>query len=259
MSTSETVVTLQNPNHHKVCVFTNDMILTWLEGAIRQHFDKHIQEWTVCDNNKKYIVNPRLRLLRYDAADHDVFLSHYDATTTTALQGIEYESKLTILLYLNTEFDGGETAYVNSLNPSDFLNVTPATGKIVVFNHELYHASRELVYNSVFEVDGVKGGTKFVLRSDIMFEKTAEQEDSCLTSVLALPTSDTGVLKVADVLSGTNNKCKLFHVLNELDFLNVSIRAFLVPGRSYLTSMLIDLGIEQDECDIFLQKCEASV
>jgi hypothetical protein len=95
----------------------------------------------------------------------------------------DYESKLTILLYLNTcgsAFVGGETVFLNSLKPdsTDCLTVKPARGMLVIFNHELYHASRELVYDASLSVedgegdDGfVTGGSKFVLRSDVMFRK----------------------------------------------------------------------------------------
>jgi len=259
-ASDDAVVKLQKPNHHKVCVFMDNMILTWLECVIQKQFDEYIREWNISEN-KQYMVNPRLRLLRYDAADEDVFLSHYDATTTTTLKGVEYESKLTILLYLNADFCDGETAFLNSLNPSDFLNITPTTGQVVVFNHELYHASRELQYNGDFVVDGIEGGTKFVLRSDVLFEKEAEEDLCTSTSLLEMPTSDVVEVKVADILSGMNDNDNddLTKILDELDFLNVSVNSFLVPGRCNLIRMLADLGARREECDVFLASCEASL
>jgi len=185
------LVQLLKPNHHKVCVFKNAVVLKWLTGVLREHLTPELSAWWVRTNNADgvdhdgepdYIVNPRLRLLRYDACDKDEFLPHYDATTTcTQDDGTEYESKLTILLYLNTcgtAFVGGETLFLNSLQPEDHLVVTPERGKMVIFNHELYHSSQQLVYDESISVDDGKdadgfiiGGSKFVLRSDVMFKK----------------------------------------------------------------------------------------
>ena len=261
-------VKLQNPNHHKVCVFKDSTILTWLERVIKNKFHDYIQEWNPNRDSNLYMVNPRLRLLRYDAVHEDVFLPHYDATTTTKIDGMNYESKLTILLYLNTDFDHGETMYYNSLHPSDSLKVTPLTGQVVVFNHELYHASRELQYNEDIKVklpsntSTVVGGTKFVLRSDVMFEKKdvePEEDPSCVdaASFLEIPSDNVTVEpRVAEILSSMNDS-NLTDVL--VDFLDVSVRTFLVPGRGTLTQMLMDLGVETEKCDSFLNKCEASL
>ena len=255
---SSTRVKLERPNHHKVCVFMDTMILTWITNTMRNLFDEYIQDWNGCINNDKYIVNPRLRLLRYDAVDKDVFLNHYDATTTTTREGVEYESKLTILIYLNTDFVGGKTAFLNSLNPSDFCNIEPKTGQVVVFNHELYHSSRTLEYEDSISIDSVQGGTKFVLRSDVMFEKQVQAVELCTsTCILDMPTNEAIQLKVVDILSDCRDTNHLAAVLDQLDLLNTSIRSFLVPGRVNLIDMLMDLGVKQVECDEFIDRCEA--
>lgn len=251
-----TRVTLDRPNHHKVCVFMDGMILTWIKNTVQNFFDEYIQEWNGSSNDG-YRINPRLRLLRYDAVDEDVFLNHYDATTTTTTrEGVEYESKLTILIYLNTDFCGGETAFLNSLDPSDFLNIEPKTGQVVVFNHELYHASRTLEYKESISVDSLPGGTKYVLRSDVMFEK--QVVESCAsTCILDMPTNEAVQVKVVDMLSNNNDTDTLSDVLGQLDLLNTSINSFLVPGRDKLVDILMDLGVQQEECDEFIDRCEA--
>jgi predicted 2-oxoglutarate/Fe(II)-dependent dioxygenase YbiX len=60
-------------------------------------------------------------------------------------------SKLTLLVYLNDGFSGGETEF------REFI-VTPAKGAALVFVHDTWHAGAE-----------VTAGTKYVLRSDILY------------------------------------------------------------------------------------------
>ena len=279
-------VQLLNPNHHKVCVFYSDLVLTWLEQAFETAgIDEVIQSWcrtnhfatsnrrsNVTSTKEKdvpdykdttyhYRINPRLRLVRYDACDHDVFLPHYDATTTTTVGDSttngddfipnnnnknnvmpyeQYESKLTILLYLNTgggvHFQGGNTIFLNALQPSSSslhsssknnggggggdhnLEICPQLGKLVIFNHELYHASQALTIMTPHEATeaatiatttrtksqngnshggggfggDVGGGTKFVLRSDVMFPVVEEQPNiAAERNSDASPRSDT--------------------------------------------------------------------
>jgi hypothetical protein len=270
-------------------------------------------------NRHDYKINPRLRLLRYDAVDEDIFLPHYDATTTMNDDddGRDYQSKLTILVYLNTDFEGGETLFLNSLVRSNattvqggnVLKITPQVGQMVVFNHELYHASRELLYNKDIVVpkrpntkmmitpdadDGIMGGSKFVLRSDVMFEiKTNsndmdKQEESrnsssrmtpddimtTMTSRLELAgnndvTSSSMVVdpKVVDIVNSMVNDDRqqqqysddshnqLTSILAQLDLLQSPVRTLLVPGRQKLLTMLLDLGANPVYCETFLNKC----
>jgi prolyl 4-hydroxylase len=58
---------------------------------------------------------------------------------------------MTLLLYVNDGFEGGQTTF-------DDLVVTPERGMALVFRHDLFHAG-----------EPVRGGTKYVLRSDVMF------------------------------------------------------------------------------------------
>ena len=58
---------------------------------------------------------------------------------------------LTVLIYLNDDFEGGETEFDEAI-------ITPSTGIAAMFPHELMHAGCP-----------VKTGTKYTLRSDIIF------------------------------------------------------------------------------------------
>ena len=57
------------------------------------------------------------------------------------------------MVYLNEGFGGGATEF-------DDRSVEPQTGQALVFEHRLRHQGAE-----------VTRGTKYVLRSDIMFER----------------------------------------------------------------------------------------
>jgi prolyl 4-hydroxylase len=58
------------------------------------------------------------------------------------------------MVYLNEEFTGGATAF------HDFhLEVAPRTGMALIFQHLVLHEGCELI-----------DGTKYVLRSDVMYE-----------------------------------------------------------------------------------------
>lgn len=48
---------------------------------------------------------------------------------------------LTFMIYLNGEFEGGETTFMNG----DNTIVTPETGMILAFNHTLFHEGSEVV------------------------------------------------------------------------------------------------------------------
>lgn len=142
-------------------------------------------------------LNPRLRVLKYDASDKDEFQGHFDATTEIHSSLLGQTSYMTILLYLNDggggDFEGGETEFLSqerkeqqqasslgsaigkdeaksgglvsvdahgekSGNNINMATITPKAGSVVLFEHDLFHRGRPLLW-----------GTKYVLRTDIMF------------------------------------------------------------------------------------------
>lgn len=109
-------------------------------------------------------LNPRLRVLHYSSTASDRFEPHYDQMI---IDDNEW-SHITVLLYLNDDFNDGKTWF---LNPKDveqdeqgrFLNgvgITPKKGRVVLFEHELYHSGAR-----------VTTGSKYILRTEIMFKK----------------------------------------------------------------------------------------
>lgn len=97
---------------------------------------------------KRVGANPRLRLYRYGSGEKHG--SHWDTV-------VEFErgakSLLTLVIYLNDGFVGGETDF-NELG----VRVTPRRGRALVFQHRVLHTATT-----------VREGEKFVLRTDIVF------------------------------------------------------------------------------------------
>jgi prolyl 4-hydroxylase len=93
-------------------------------------------------------VNERLRGYRY--REGQAFKPHYDGSYRASR---DLESELTLLVYLNDDFEGGETRFLASDEA-----VRPRTGAVLLFAHRVLH-----------EGAAVTRGTKYVLRSDVMY------------------------------------------------------------------------------------------
>jgi predicted 2-oxoglutarate/Fe(II)-dependent dioxygenase YbiX len=98
------------------------------------------------DGRQAVGVNERFRYYRYEP--NQSFSGHVDGVFR---RSNGEESRLTLMIYLNEDFVGGETAFPASV-------VKPRAGMAIIFRHDLFHEGRP-----------VKQGTKYVLRSDIMF------------------------------------------------------------------------------------------
>jgi len=91
-------------------------------------------------------LNERFRFYRYDPGER--FAGHIDAPFR---RDNGEQSLLTFMVYLNDDFDGGETTFRE-------LSVRPVTGMALLFRHDIFH-----------EGTAVRQGRKYVLRSDVMF------------------------------------------------------------------------------------------
>ncbi len=92
-------------------------------------------------------LNERLRFYRYTPGQH--FRWHLDGAF---MRSPRERSRWTFMVYLNDDFEGGGTDF------EDGVTVRPVTGAALVFAHGLRHQGAE-----------VTRGTKYVLRSDVMF------------------------------------------------------------------------------------------
>ncbi len=93
-------------------------------------------------------ANDWLRCYRYTQGQRHGL--HWD--TTIVLDG-GVESKLTFMVYLNDNFEGGQTLF-----PELQGVAIPKTGRALFFQHKILHESER-----------VERGTKYALRSEIMF------------------------------------------------------------------------------------------
>jgi len=92
--------------------------------------------------------NERFRGYRYERGQR--FAPHYDGPF---VRSDDERSALTVLVYLNEGFDGGDTHFLDWR-----CRVVPKTGSVLLFDHHILH-----------EGAGVLAGTKYALRSDVMY------------------------------------------------------------------------------------------
>ena len=111
----------------------------WNEGGV---------QWRVVG------LNERLRFLRYSPGDY--FSPHCDGCYVR--QNGE-RSFITLQLYLNEEFEGGATTFLDS-SSDQCVGVQPKTGNVLIFQHDIYHSGAK-----------VTSGRKYAVRTDIMYQK----------------------------------------------------------------------------------------
>ncbi|CAF1268259.1 unnamed protein product [Rotaria sordida] len=100
-------------------------------------------------------LNERLRFLRYDPGQK--FVPHTDGQYRRQ-DGSGEESFLTVQLYLNESFQGGETTFIDTDNPKNRVSFAIKTGMVLIFEHRIVH-----------EGTAVKEGRKYTMRTDVMY------------------------------------------------------------------------------------------
>lgn len=104
-------------------------------------------------------IHPRMRVYRYDPGQQ--FKVHHDGAAH--LDG--RVSKATFMIYLNTEYEGGETVFYHDheerYGPGEVAKMihpkTPGMG--VLFDHTWWHESKPIT-----------SGTKYLFRCDVLFK-----------------------------------------------------------------------------------------
>lgn len=99
-------------------------------------------------------INPLLRCSKYLPGGD--FRLHHD---TCYARDKKYVGFMTILIYLNDNFEGGETVIFENMTHEPHA-IIPETGKIFAFYHYQGHSGMQ-----------VKSGNKLVVRSEIMYSK----------------------------------------------------------------------------------------
>jgi hypothetical protein len=104
-------------------------------------------------------VNECMRVSAYEVNQR--FAPHRDSGFVVT---DDYRSVYTLLIYLNETFAGGETVFYPPRDSESCapLTVKPKQGMAVVFTHDLRHEGCAILH-----------GTKYVLRTDVMFQRVS--------------------------------------------------------------------------------------
>ncbi|KAG0043143.1 hypothetical protein BGZ83_011780 [Gryganskiella cystojenkinii] len=118
----------------------------------------------VYEDRPRIEMNERLRFLRYGPGDK--FEPHMDGEYRRT-DGSGHVTKVTIQFYLNEGCVGGATSFLSEYSfredrggENEKLEVNPRTGQILIFQHNLLHEGSQ-----------VTQGTKYVVRTDILYGK----------------------------------------------------------------------------------------
>jgi len=104
------------------------------------------------EDNEAIGLNEQFRFYKYESNQR--FKRHIDGRFK---RNEQEESRITFMIYLNDDFEGGETKF-------DHVTIHPKTGTALCFIHEQKH-----------EGCPVPDGTKYVIRTDVMYKKRKNQ------------------------------------------------------------------------------------
>ena len=106
-------------------------------------------------NDMKFCeINPRFRFLKYN--DGDFFAKHTDEHYKNDKNEI---SLITLLIYINDDYEGGNTKFlIDDKNEND-ISITPKIGLICLMDQNILH-----------EVPKLISGIKYVIRTELMYK-----------------------------------------------------------------------------------------
>eukprot|EP01006_Ploeotia_vitrea_P050358 TRINITY_DN67450_c7_g2_i1.p1 TRINITY_DN67450_c7_g2~~TRINITY_DN67450_c7_g2_i1.p1 ORF type:complete len:271 (-),score=24.88 TRINITY_DN67450_c7_g2_i1:92-904(-) len=142
------------------CVYeATEREVEWLYDALKDHCAQNISEpgWGSWDI---WGINEMWRIYKYQPGQW--FPVHKDNTTvkTKALM-----SWVTVLVYLSEGFEGGGTAFCESVYEKPHTVIQPIQGSVVMFNHTGKHSPWHIGLPHTSE-----GKVKYVLRTDVMYQ-----------------------------------------------------------------------------------------
>ncbi|NER14375.1 hypothetical protein GWK08_13055 [Leptobacterium flavescens] len=107
-------------------------------------------------------INERVRFCRY--LPGQFFGRHLDGVYHVS---DKIKSKLTFMIYLSdpNSYEGGDTIFYASRNGDILHRFRPDKGDLIVFHHDLWHEGERVI-----------SGEKYILRSDIIYEKVGGKE-----------------------------------------------------------------------------------
>lgn len=134
-------------NNERVMVDDPDLAAAWFARA-EPFLPRELGRWELVG------LNERFRYYRYDRGQ--TFRRHYDGSY---FRPNGEQSFLTLMVYLNDEYTGGETRFYYP-NDRPKATVVPRQGLALVFEHDQVH-----------EGAVVESGRKYVLRTDVMYAR----------------------------------------------------------------------------------------
>ncbi|TPN88928.1 2OG-Fe(II) oxygenase [Aquimarina algicola] len=126
--------------NNKRIIFKDQFIANNIWSQVQPFFKGMFKEYNAIG------LNDRFRIYKYDTGER--FKMHRDGS----YKKNETESSfLSFLIYLNDDFEGGETYFEKG------ITITPKIGDALLFYHPLRHEGKPIT-----------SGTKYVLRTDVM-------------------------------------------------------------------------------------------
>ena len=117
---------------------------------------------------RPHSINPLFRICKYNPGGH--FKKHRDGGFVV---NDNFRSVMTLIVYLNDNFTDGETQIYDN-QKCHF--VRPEIGKCIIFNHDLEHKGIAVSKN-----------TKYILRTDIMFQRISRKRQFSKINYLGNP------------------------------------------------------------------------
>ena len=133
----------ENLRNNSLCLYKNPRLHNYLSNLIQQHVPSTLKSM------EYYQLNTTLRCYRYQTGQY--FHPHYDQAYDGPNHSI---SHLTMLIYLNDNFEGGETDF-----PELQQKFSPKQGSAIFFQHAILH-----------EGCSVTSGVKYILRGDVLYK-----------------------------------------------------------------------------------------
>ncbi|KFF22522.1 prolyl hydroxylase family protein [Chryseobacterium sp. JM1] len=127
-------------NNDRLMVFDNNLAEDLFRKAAKFLPQEH-------ENYKLQNFNEMLRVYKYSPGQR--FKMHRDGSY---IRNEHEKSFYTFMIYLNDDFEGGETEFEN------LFTVAPKKGSALVFYHPVRHEGKTLI-----------SGNKYVLRTDVMY------------------------------------------------------------------------------------------
>ncbi|WP_343632132.1 2OG-Fe(II) oxygenase [Fluviicola sp.] len=126
----------------------NNSRITYIDFDLAERVWERFKPHAVLEfgNSKAIGLNELFRFYRYEPGQY--FKKHIDGSF---VRGIGEASCFTFMVYLNDDFEGGETTFEN-------FTVKPKQGTALVFHHPVKHAGEPIL-----------SGVKYALRTDVMY------------------------------------------------------------------------------------------